>query len=435
MIKAYEIKNIARIEEVVSHFGTSLNHENQGLCPFHDDSNPSMKIYPETNSFNCFACDTGGSVIDFVMKKKQIDFKEAISYLAELYHVTEEKTPQEGSRKAKSINKPIRKESALIIEAKAEAIKQNIPVYQSFFRMLSLTEKGSQYLNARQITDQTLEKFQVMSIDNSNKVFLQLKKLFSIEELKAAGFITKKGGFIFWQPAIIFPVFNPEGDPIYFTSRNLKGDIKSFKLSGVKQHYFTGNIKDSDSIYLFEGILDALSYSELTGKESFIALNGLVNIKKYDKFLSLHPDKKLILAFDDDKAGRTAQKIIEEDRKVNALNWFDFYSLTGVTTPCKDMNDVLISYRQMQRESKISGTAVKEKVEKSIAATDTSGGGQEIDDIQPETYRGGLMKKDCKNCGYRKICGGADDDNAVCFDIADEKKKAMDTENQRNQRR
>ena|SRR3990167_10748598 len=54
----------------------------QGKCPFHEDENPSFAIYPETNSWYCFACGEGGDVFDFYMKKRGIDFKQAIKELA-----------------------------------------------------------------------------------------------------------------------------------------------------------------------------------------------------------------------------------------------------------------------------------------------------------------------------------------------------------------
>lgn len=53
-----------------------------GVCPLHDDTNPSFAIYVDTNSFYCFACGVGGDVISYFQKVKGVDFKTAIKELA-----------------------------------------------------------------------------------------------------------------------------------------------------------------------------------------------------------------------------------------------------------------------------------------------------------------------------------------------------------------
>src|SRR3990167_10811293 len=52
-----------------------------GICPFHEDKKPSFAIYPNTNSWYCFACGDGGDVIDFYMRRNSSDFKDALREL------------------------------------------------------------------------------------------------------------------------------------------------------------------------------------------------------------------------------------------------------------------------------------------------------------------------------------------------------------------
>jgi len=52
-----------------------------GICPFHQDTKPSFAIYPDTNSWYCFACGDGGDNIDFYMRLNNSDFKTAIKEL------------------------------------------------------------------------------------------------------------------------------------------------------------------------------------------------------------------------------------------------------------------------------------------------------------------------------------------------------------------
>ena len=51
-------------------------------CPFHDDSKPSLTLYEHTNSYYCFGCHTGGSIIDFVMRYRNLNFLESLKYLS-----------------------------------------------------------------------------------------------------------------------------------------------------------------------------------------------------------------------------------------------------------------------------------------------------------------------------------------------------------------
>jgi DNA primase len=78
------MKKLARIEDVVSEYITLIpiaKNRLRGLCPFHDDSNPSFTVYIDTQSFYCFGCGIGGNVINFLKKIKNIDSAQAIREL------------------------------------------------------------------------------------------------------------------------------------------------------------------------------------------------------------------------------------------------------------------------------------------------------------------------------------------------------------------
>ena len=66
----------------------------KGLCPFHEDSNPSLTVSPAMNIFKCFACGEGGGPIKFVEKHENYSFPEAVKYLAKKYGIIiDEKAP------------------------------------------------------------------------------------------------------------------------------------------------------------------------------------------------------------------------------------------------------------------------------------------------------------------------------------------------------
>jgi len=79
-----EVKRRVKIQDLYEGEFRQSGGTLMGKCPFHDDSNPSFAIYVHTNSWNCFGGCGGGSVIDFYMKLKDVDFKTAIAELEKL---------------------------------------------------------------------------------------------------------------------------------------------------------------------------------------------------------------------------------------------------------------------------------------------------------------------------------------------------------------
>jgi DNA primase len=78
-----QIKRSMSVLDFVSQY-VELASNGRGLCPFHDDQNASFAVNPEKNYWHCFAGCGGGSLIDFYMKLKGVDFKDAVHDLAEM---------------------------------------------------------------------------------------------------------------------------------------------------------------------------------------------------------------------------------------------------------------------------------------------------------------------------------------------------------------
>lgn len=79
MMTAVEIKHRLSMLEMAVRYGFMPDRSNRILCPFHDDNNPSLYMYDEPGQgFYCFSCGAGGSVIDFVMRLFQLEFKQAV---------------------------------------------------------------------------------------------------------------------------------------------------------------------------------------------------------------------------------------------------------------------------------------------------------------------------------------------------------------------
>jgi len=114
-----EIKEKVNILELVSR-DTRLTRKGSrywGLCPFHLEKNPSFCIYPDTRSFYCFSCHTGGDVFDFVMQRDHISFKEAKELLASYVGLTPHPSPGAGKKQQREQEEQIATELTRIQDA------------------------------------------------------------------------------------------------------------------------------------------------------------------------------------------------------------------------------------------------------------------------------------------------------------------------------
>ena len=75
------IKETLKIADIARFYGIEVKRNNQALCPFHSEKTPSFTIFPKTNSFKCFGCGVGGTVIDFAMAYCGLDSLEAAKKL------------------------------------------------------------------------------------------------------------------------------------------------------------------------------------------------------------------------------------------------------------------------------------------------------------------------------------------------------------------
>ena len=83
--KIAELKHAADIVSIVGEYVPlkRVGRSYKGLCPFHDDHNPSLTVNPERQLFKCWVCDAGGDVIRFVQLRERVEFPEAVELLAQ----------------------------------------------------------------------------------------------------------------------------------------------------------------------------------------------------------------------------------------------------------------------------------------------------------------------------------------------------------------
>ena len=343
------IKNTVTITEMADRIGmdyTDRRGSATANCPFCGDTTGHLYLYRDSGRYYCFKCHEKGDLIDLALK----GFNMSIESIKRLFGYD---TPAH-SRNAHS--KPLRKPISTI-KLPAPDIEQKQPdfseLYFEIVANMKLSDAGREYLIHRGLTNQIIDRYDLRSIDDPRAFKDSLMEKYSADDLFAAGLIdySKNGKLYcsFFMPAILFPHFDKHITKITgLSTRNLAGDAKSFKLHGVpSSYYYGGDAAQAKEIFVFEGIINALSYAVMADKDNFIATTGLISPAKYNELKLQHPSQKLILALDPDDAGKQA---LSQIQTCTYIDWTAFaiqLGFKGLQThesgKAWDMNDYLIN--------------------------------------------------------------------------------------------
>ena len=335
MIKQKSIDSVmaaVRIEEVVGDF-VSLRKQGQdyvGICPFHDDKNPSMHVSPRLGIYKCFVCDAAGNPVKFLMEHEKMSYPEAIEYLAKKYGIPleYERTESDEERQQRTL-----RESLMIVNEFAQ---------KYFMEQLRNTEEGKlmgmAYLKERGFMDATIDKFGLGYCpdgwDNFTKA--ALVKGYKEEYLIELGLTGKsQSGKLYdiYRGRVIFPIHNDAGKVIGFGGRILKKDgkdprkyvnsrentiyHKSDTLYGI---YFAKNaIHKQQNVYLVEGYTDVISMHE-SGVENVVASSGTSLTQGQIRMITKRTQNITVL-YDGDMAGikasmRGIDMLLEQGLKI-----------------------------------------------------------------------------------------------------------------------
>ncbi|MBO7491506.1 MAG: DNA primase [Bacteroidales bacterium] len=308
-----EIYASMKIEEVVGDF-VSLKRQGSGfvgICPFHDDRNPSMHVTPRLGIYKCFVCDAKGNAINFLMEHEKITYPEALEYLAKKYSI-----PIEYERKETEEEREQRteRESLYLVNAFAEKF---------FMDQLRNTEEGQlmgmSYFKERGFKDSTLDQFHLGYCPDKWDAFTSeaLKQGYQEEFLLKLGLTHKSSNgklYDFYRGRVIFPIHNVSGKVIGFGGRVLKKDEKTAKYYNSPENeiyhkretlydiYLAKKaIRAADNIYLVEGYTDVISMFE-SGIENVVASSGTSLTEEQIHILS-RQSKNITVLYDGDRAG------------------------------------------------------------------------------------------------------------------------------------
>jgi DNA primase len=306
-----EIKQKVDILELVGQYVqlTKSGRNFRAPCPFHSEKKPSFFVYPEQQSWHCFgACNTGGDIFSFIMKKEGIDFGEALRRLAERSGVV---IPSQARSEAED-------------RARERVFQLNLSSSQFFQNLLAnspAAEVARSYLTRRGVNANSVSEFQLgYSLPGweSLKNFLA-DKGFSEDEMLAAGVLIrdeKKGQtHDRFRHHLMFPICDERGrvtgfgarvlddsSPKYINSPQTRIFDKSGTLYGF--HLAKTAIKEIDRVVMVEGYMDVIIAHQY-GFRNVVAPMGIAITEK-----QIQQVKKLTrhvaLALDPDAAGEEA---------------------------------------------------------------------------------------------------------------------------------
>ncbi len=361
----FPINKIRDIVEVMGELGVELKKRGNnhiGLCPFHDDKNPSLSVNREKGMWHCFGCGARGGVIGFVVKKMKIPRFRAEMWLAGKNIETE--TIEKKIMTTKQVEQPINRIDLL----------NNVARF--YHENLKKNEAAKKYLNSRGLFDEGLfEKFKIGFADGS--IFQKIPVDNNVKAtLKEIGIINQYDKE-FFNNYVVFPIFDTEGNcvKIYGRCANIKKNGKPDHLYLKGKHKGVWNYEaftKHKTIILCESIIDALTLYQMnyTNVVPIYGTNGFTD--EHLKFFETYQPEKVILALDNDEAGDRASNEIAEK-----LSGFNIQCFRLKLTDGKDINEYIIE----KGHSKDDFTALLETVEPMAIKIDGVGNVFVTDDL------------------------------------------------------
>lgn len=274
-----------------------------GCCPFHNEKTPSFSVNEDKGFFHCFGCGKHGDIISFTMESEHIDFKSAISELADMAGVP---LPQ---IKQKSDAQIAAEESYFDIVEKAQKI----------YAEKLFTPEGSvalEYIRGRGFSDDMIKKYGLGYAPKNNIIagtFANTKQ----DKLIATGLVRRGeyGVYDFFRDKLMFPIFNAKGKIVAFSGRSLDGSEPKYintsdtELFHKRQTLFGFNFA-RESIHrvnrtiIVEGQIDAIQM-QCNGFGETVAPLGTALTEDHLSMIC-KSNRNIIFCFDGDGAGQKA---------------------------------------------------------------------------------------------------------------------------------
>lgn len=333
--KVNEIRSANNIVDVISSYLPLVKKGKNffGVCPFHDDSNPSMSVSEDKQIYKCFSCGASGNVFNFIMDYEHVDFKEALNILAKRVGISL------GNVNVKSENK---------FDKYYKMYDLALKFYQNNINS-SLGSGAKDYLNKRGITDEMIKRFRIgLSFgDKEGLTTLLLNKEYSKKEMEMYGL--GNGYNDLYINRIVFPLFDVSGKVVGFSGRiyNSSSDSKYintketniFKKGEMLYNFYDAKdeIRLEKKLIIVEGFMDVIRLYSV-GIKNVVALMGTSLTKEQIKLLK-RLSNNIYLSLDGDGAGQKAMISIGSVLEDNGFNVYMINLKDGL-----DPDEYIIKY-------------------------------------------------------------------------------------------
>ena len=308
-----EVKNRSSAVDIIGSY-VSLKRAGSNYtacCPFHSEKTPSFTVYPNDNSFFCFGCGAGGSIITFIQRIENLDFTDAVRFLADRVGV---RIPEDTD--SFLYQKTVSRER--LYELNLAAAK--------YFRNVLFSPAGAEgmaYIKGKRgLSEATIRRFGLgFAPAKGNDFVNQMKQLGFTDDELIQGFLAKPSTnknsgtelrSMFWN-RLMFPIFDTSGRIVAFGGRVMDDSVPKYLNSSdtpafkkMKNLYALNYAKNngSDTMILCEGYMDVIAL-HAAGFSNAVATLGTAITPDHARLLSRYV-KKCILMYDSDDAGRRA---------------------------------------------------------------------------------------------------------------------------------
>ena len=332
-----EVKDKADIVDVISEHIVlkKKGKEFVGICPFHDDSKPSMTVSPTKQFYYCFSCGAGGNSIKFLMEFTRNNFTDVVLSLAKKndINVINVDGPQQEIYK-KQLSR--REELYKILRVSKDWFKSQLNN--------SLGKEAHHYLTSqRNLNIKNINDFELGYAPNSwNDLFNYLSKVekFPLKLILSAGLVVSKDNtdkvYDRFRNRLIVPIFDMQGRVVAFGGRSLDGQEPKYLNSPESEVFEKGkmlfafdkassNIRKRDKAVVVEGYFDVISLHSKGITNSVASLGTALNKYQISQLCRCTDSKNIIINFDSDNAGRLATKRVINE--VESLSLHDQINL------------------------------------------------------------------------------------------------------------
>ncbi|MCI9630090.1 DNA primase [Thomasclavelia cocleata] len=312
-LSAEKINEIRQSVDIVDVIGNYLSLQKKGrnyvsLCPFHDDSHPSMSISPERQIYMCFVCHNGGNVFTFLKNYLKIPYIEAVKMVASMGNIDISEYNLE-----KRVQ-PVEQKFEPLYKMHDEANK----IYNHYLNT-KLAIDAKEYLTKRKITDEIIDMFEIGYAPSNNILLKAFEKMnFNKVSMYESGLVIESNaGYDRFSNRIMFPLHDANGRVVGFSGRIYQPSQNESKYMNSPEsdifikgetlynyHRVIEETRQAGFVIITEGFMDVIALYK-AGIKNAVAIMGTALTKGHISLLK-RLSKTVYLCLDGDKAGKNA---------------------------------------------------------------------------------------------------------------------------------